>query len=158
MMRGEVETTGTRSSIAVKSYEAGLEEALVAGDDAAAFLCHLRLSGKTNDPSLRVYHLRAAWTLGSRAIKNSASGLNSEELRVVLDTVATELVEALESTTEIEELRASFIEILYRDPIPVTGKPCTTCDDDSCPVEQDVDGMWYCKACIHEFYDYSCQS
>ncbi len=157
MMRGEVETTGARSAIAVKTYEAGLEKALATGDDAAAFLCHLRLSGKTNDPSLRLHHLRATWALGSRAIKNSASDLNSEELRVVLDAVATELVGALESTTEIEELRSSFIEILYRDPIPLTGKPCATCDDTSCPVEQDVDGLWYCKACIHEFYDDSCQ-
>ncbi len=156
MMRGEVDTTGARSAIAVKLYDAGLERALEAGDDAAAFLCHLRLSGETNDQSLRVYHLRAAWALGSSAIKNSTSDLNSEELRVVLDAVATELVGILESTTEIEELRSSFIEILYRDPIPLTGKPCSTCDDTTCPVEQDVDGLWYCKACIHEFYDDSC--
>ncbi len=153
MIRDEVDTTGARSAIAVKHYDTGLERALEAGDYAAAFLCHLRLSGKTNDQSLRVSHLRAAWALGSSAIKNSASDLNSEELRVVLDAVATELVGTLEGTTEIEELRSSFIEILYRDPIPLTGKPCATCEDTTCPVEQDVDGLWYCKACIHEFYD-----
>ncbi len=156
MMRGEIDTTSARSAIAIKRYDAGLDWALEAGDDAAAFLCYLRLSGETNDQSLRVHHLRAAWALGTTAIKKSTSDLNGEELRVVLDAVATELVGTLESTTEIEELRSSFIEILYRDPIPLTGKPCATCDDTTCPVEQDVDGLWYCKACIHEFYDDSC--